>query len=103
MPGIYDWTWLDWLEDSGGKIVAIADSRANQADVTAGEESGEAHIVAQAQITADVAGDSIDPITGAGEIISGELKVRAFICANPWPAYDDGFPFIENEIYSYLI
>jgi len=98
MPGVYEWTWNSWFEDSDKKFVGIASEVQNEAKVSAEQQSGRATVVAQATISVDTEGIS-PPETVAGQEIpqsfAGKQTVQTIICEDPWPDFDI-FPFSDT-------
>ena len=89
IPGVYDWDWNDWREDSGEDILTIVDDRDTEADFQAADQNGEATVVASATITTDTESGT------EGNTVSGTKDVIVLLCENPWPEVDD-FPFIDD-------
>lgn len=100
IPGVYDWSWGEWKEDSKGRRAEFTVQQDNTATVKSTEESGRVHITAEATITADATPGAIDEITGFGKTVTGNIAFNAVICQNPWPAYGTNFPY-ENDDYNF--
>lgn len=90
VPGVYEWNWLAWQEDSGGTLfsVSVPDSgQPQRANVAPAGENGEATLISQAQIVdAGVTGDTV----------TGTLNLIAMLCENPWPSANL-FPFEDTQ------
>ena len=95
LPGVYEWTWRSWEEDSGGVIVSIDAETDERADISSQETSGEATVLAQAVVTTDEVFGGVDEESGEGKTVAGDLDVATIICNNPWPSFTD-LPFIDG-------
>lgn len=90
LPGVYAWTWLDWLEDSDETIFEVATSDDSKATISAVGIDGQGTVVAQAEITDFPDGE-------IGDVVSGSTEITAFICEVPWPNPDtQSFPFVDD-------
>ncbi len=99
IPGIYEWAWGDWRIDATNVFTVqdadVTDVLDGVATVQSTETSGQGSVVAQARVTVDAEGGTVNEATGFGKSVSSSSKVRAFICNNPWPSYDM-FPFSDT-------
>lgn len=92
LPGVYDWTW-DWdttiLPDTSTTDVVAADE--GDAAITSLRslgQNGEESVIVTANVQKD--GQDIDYHP------TGSLPITAFLCEQPWPAFADGFPWIDD-------
>lgn len=102
IPGVYDWEWQEWKEDSNGRLLTFDGQDEETATVVSMAESGRAHVTAEAAITTDTVNNSVDPETGFGRSVVGDITFNAIVCANPWPAYNDDFPY-NNDTYNFAL
>lgn len=90
VPGVYDWTWQDWQEDSDGTVFDVSlpvPARPDVSRVSPQGVNGEATLVAQAQI--------IEEGIVSDETVAGSLDLVALLCENPWPSASQ-FPFEDS-------
>lgn len=80
LPGVYDWD-ITWSIPTSPVLAVTGDGTGLVEEVTSGQESGDEDVTAVAEITAD----TLNAPTTVGDVVSGSLRSRVFICEIPWP------------------
>lgn len=104
MGGIYEWEWdfgTSIPVGEGDNAIETALTSANNVNPATADanavDNGEEVVIASALITVD----TINPVTTAGKIITGEEPMVALLCENPWPNPADVNPPFVDELTNF--